>query len=133
MAVSARRRVLAGRRFTSWRNEIQESGGAIPQSGGAIQELHGAFPQSCGAIPESRDVIQESCGAIPQSGGAIQESCGAIQESGGAMQEWRDGLPTRRGEPMLGPVKQQLQQQLEEIRREGLYKSERVITTPQGA
>jgi glycine C-acetyltransferase len=33
---------------------------------------------------------------------------------------------------MLGAVKEQLQQQLEEIRREGTYKSERVITTPQG-
>src|SRR5688572_2065421 len=33
---------------------------------------------------------------------------------------------------MLGAVKEQLQQQLEEIRREGTYKAERVITTPQG-
>jgi glycine C-acetyltransferase len=33
---------------------------------------------------------------------------------------------------MLGAVKEQLQQQLEEIRRDGTYKAERVITTPQG-
>ena len=33
---------------------------------------------------------------------------------------------------MYGEIKEQLQQQLEEIRREGTYKSERVITTPQG-
>jgi glycine C-acetyltransferase len=33
---------------------------------------------------------------------------------------------------MLGAVKEQLRQQLEEICREGLYKAERVITTPQG-
>src|SRR5687768_6080846 len=34
--------------------------------------------------------------------------------------------------PMFGAMKQDLRRTLDEIRREGLYKSERIITTPQG-
>ncbi|MGB4329129.1 MAG: glycine C-acetyltransferase, partial [Tenuifilum sp.] len=33
---------------------------------------------------------------------------------------------------MYGKIKNDLQQQLENIKAEGLYKTERIITTPQG-
>jgi len=34
---------------------------------------------------------------------------------------------------MYGPLKEMLQTELEQIKKDGLYKEERIITTPQGA